>query len=95
MNRAYIDTTVLTDALLKDDARAKAALDRYDWTGLPVYAIKEFRAGPLKNWIWFYNILFNNSYPNALRALHRMAFTPKRYTTLTAIEAIRIYGDEQ
>lgn len=75
--------------MLKRDLRTKIALDRYSWTGLPVYAIKEFRAGPLKNWIWFYNKLVNNSYPDALRELHRMGFTPKRYTTLTAIEALQ------
>ncbi len=88
MNRAYVDTSVLTDLLLKDDERAKLALGRYGWTGLPVYAIKEFRFGPLNNWIWFYNKLVINSYTDALRELHRMAFTPKRYTTLTAIEAL-------
>jgi hypothetical protein len=94
VNRAYVDTTVLTDALLKGDPRIKTALDRYSWTGLPVYAIKEFRAGPLKNWIWFYNKLVNNSYSDALRELHRMAFTPKRYTTLTAIEALQQVAKE-
>jgi hypothetical protein len=88
VNRAYVDTTVLTDALLKDDLRIKTALGRYNWTGLPVYAIKEFRAGPLKNWIWFYNKLVNNSYSDALRALHQMGFTPRRYTTQTVIEAL-------
>jgi len=88
VNRAYVDTTVLTDALLKGDPRAKTALDRFTWTGLPVYAIKEFKAGPLKNWVWFYNKLVINSYSDALRELHRMGFTPKRYTTQTAIEAL-------
>jgi hypothetical protein len=94
VNRAYVDTTVLTDALLKRDPSAKTALDRYSWTGLPVYAIKEFSAGPLKNWIWFYNKLVNNSYSDALRELHRMGFTPKRYTTLTAIEALQQVAKE-
>jgi hypothetical protein len=89
VNRAYIDTTVLTDALLKGNPRTKAALAPFDWSGLPVYAINEFRAGPLRNWIWFYNKLVSNSYSDALRALHRMGFTPKRYTTLTAIEALQ------
>jgi hypothetical protein len=94
VNRAYVDTTVLTDALLKGDPRTRAALDRFIWTGLPVYAIKEFRAGPLKNWIWFYNKLVVNSYPDALRELHRMGFTPRRYTTLTAIEALQQVAKE-
>ena len=94
MNRAYVDTTVLTDALLKRDPYTKAALGRYTWTGLPVYAIKEFRAGPLKNWVWFYNKLVINSFPDALRELHRMGFTPRRYTTLTAIEALQQVANE-
>ena len=94
MNRAYVDTTVLTDALLKRDPHIKTALDRYSCTELPVYAIKEFRAGPLKNWIWFYNKLVNNSYSDALRELHRMGLTPRRYTTLTALEALQQVAKE-
>lgn len=90
MNRAYLDTTVLTDVLLKDDARAKAALGRFAWTGLPVYAIKEFRAGPLKNWVWFHNKLAVNSFPNALRELGRMASTPRKNVVLTAIESLQL-----
>jgi len=35
------------------------------------------------------NQLVNNSYSDALRELHRMGFTPRRYTTLTAIEALQ------
>jgi len=34
---------------------ARAALSLYDKTELPVYAIKEFKAGPLRNYVWFYN----------------------------------------
>jgi hypothetical protein len=88
VNRAYLDTTVLSDALLKTDGRARGALAQYSRSSLPVYAIKEFGAGPLKNWIWFYNKLVTNTYRDAIRELHRMAFTPRRYTTLTAIEAL-------
>jgi len=49
--RAFVDTTVLTDALLKVGEprdRAKAAIARFVESLLPVYAIKEFQAGPLE-----------------------------------------------
>ena len=88
-----MDTTVLTNCLLKsgpDHDLSRAALGRYDRTELPVYAIKEFKAGPLRNWVWFHNVLVvQKSFGAALGALHRMALTPRRYTTATALEALR------
>ena len=93
MNKAYLDTTIVTDALLKSGApkqAARRALQRYEVTELPVYAIKEFKAGPLKNFAWMHNKLATlGSFQRALDALHRMSRTPKRYTTSTAIEALR------
>lgn len=56
--KAFLDTTILTDALLKQNEQgrcARAAVSRYDNTELPTYAIKEFKAGPLRNYVWFYN----------------------------------------
>lgn len=59
--KAFVDTTILTDALLKTSTKggklAKAALSRYAETQLPAYALKEFRAGPFGNLIWLYNKL--------------------------------------
>ena len=55
MNKAVVDTTILTDVLLNTgEVRANAlnAISHYDETYLPVYAIKEFKAGPLKNFVW-------------------------------------------
>jgi hypothetical protein len=93
MSKAFVDTTVLTDSLLKDGAIAKIAKDglkRFDITELPVYAIKEFKSGPLKNFKWFHNKLaLVGSFEQALGALHAMSLTPQRYTTATAIEALR------
>lgn len=93
MSKAFIDSTVLTDALLKTGQikqNAEDALKRYEITELPVYAIKEFKAGPLSNFAWMHNKLATTqSYSKALDALHRMSRTPKRYTTSTAIEALR------
>lgn len=93
MSKAFIDTTVYTDALLKSGEIKKAAitaLKHFDITEIPVYAIKEFKAGPLKNFAWMHNKLATTaSYENSMAALHAMSRTPKRYTTSTAIEALK------
>src|ERR1039457_4123965 len=93
MSKAFIDTTVYTDALLKSGEIKKAAitaLKHFEITEIPVYAIKEFKAGPLKNFTWMHNKLATTgSYKNSIAALHAMSRTPKRYTTSTAIEALK------
>ena len=93
MPKAYLDTTILTDALLKPGAAgqaARAAIKRFAITELPVYAIKEFKAGPLQNFAWIHNKLVGTrSFAAALDLLHGMSRTPRRYTTSTAIEALR------
>jgi hypothetical protein len=57
--KAYVDTTVLADALLKPSspkqARALAALARYEETLLPVYSIKELKAGALGHYAWLHD----------------------------------------
>lgn len=97
MSKAYLDTTILTDALLKPGElgkAAKAAIRRYDTTELPVYAIKEFKAGPLKNFAWMHNTLVSTgSFKGSLRALQRMSRTPKTYLTSTALEALTEASD--
>jgi len=91
--RALVETTVYTDALLKSGSIANAArtaIGSYDRTLLPVYAIKEFKAGPLKAFVWLHNKLVQlGSFEKALGALHRMSRTPKRYVTSTALEALQ------
>jgi hypothetical protein len=61
MTDAYVETTVLTDLLLKPNSkkqqRAKAALSRYDKTLLPVYSIKEMKAGPLDTFAYVHDKL--------------------------------------
>lgn len=92
MSNAFIDTTVLTDILLKTGpAKEEAAksLERYDRTYLISYAIKEFKRGPLKNFVWMYNKLASTgSFSQAIAALQAMSRTPRRYTTSTALEAL-------
>jgi hypothetical protein len=93
MNKAFIDTTVLTDALIKTGEARKSALDAlkiFSQTELPVFAIKEFKAGPIKNFAWMHNkLVILGSCEKALAALQRMSRTPRRYTTSTAIEALK------
>jgi hypothetical protein len=93
-NRAFVDTSVLTDFLLKPGAsraQAAAALSKFDETLLPVYAIKEFRAGPLRGFAWIHNVLVNEkSLSRAMSRVHAVSRTPQRYLTSTSIEAIAI-----
>ena len=89
---AYIDTTVLTDILLKSGEPAKracAALENFDGTQVPMYAIKEFKRGPLRNFAWMHNkFVMEGTFHGAIVALHAMSRTPKRYTTSTALESL-------
>lgn len=93
MDKAIVDTTVLTDILLNSgDVKISAlkALNSYRETFLPVYAIKEFKAGPLKNFVWIHNkLVITGSYEKSIDWLHRMSRTPQRYTTSTALQAFR------
>jgi hypothetical protein len=92
LTKAYIDTTVLTDVLLKSGSakeQAQASLRAFDTTQLPVYAIKEFKRGPFANFVWMYNkFASTKSFAKSMAALQAMSRTPKRYTTATALEAL-------
>lgn len=59
-SKAFVDTTILTNRLIKfreEKKEAKDALAKYEITELPVYAIKEFKAGPLDYVKYLYNKL--------------------------------------
>jgi len=92
-SKAYIDTTILVDALLNSGDRrrqATAALASFAVTELPVYAIKEFKAGALANYAWTHNVLVSTkSFQKTLQQLQRMALTPRKYRTATAIQALQ------
>ena len=70
MNRAYVETTILTNVLLKPgskkQAAARSALSRYEETLLPVYSIKEWKAGPLDH----YFLRSRQARGNALPRIH-------------------------
>jgi hypothetical protein len=90
--KALIDTTILANILLKSgDIRKKSqsALRTFDQSLLPVYAIKEFKAGPLHNYVYCYNkIITTGSFYKTVAAIQRLSLTPQRYKTATALEAL-------
>lgn len=92
-NKAFVETTILTDILLKPNSpkgkEAKALLNKYSYSQLPVYAIKEFKGGPLRYFVYAYNkCLTEKSLQNLILALSRLSLTPQRYRTATALEAL-------
>lgn len=92
MSKAFVETTILTNILLKesqDEGKAALAeLGRFDVTELPVYAIKEFTAGPLHNYVYVHNKLVDTkSYPATLKAVSKIiAYQPRKAST--ALEAL-------
>ena len=91
MNKAYIETTILTDILLKPGSskqrRAQAALSRYDLTLLPVFSIKEWKAGPLKHYAYFHNkLVTTKSLADTIDAVNALVYTP--YKKSTSFEAM-------
>jgi len=91
--KAFVDTTILTDVLLKPGPvgdSARAALGHFESTELHCYAIKEFKAGPLTNFAWFHNVLVNErSFWKSVDRLQRVSRTLQRHLTSTALEALR------
>jgi hypothetical protein len=92
MPKAFLDTTILTNILLKgeqDEGKAAIAeLNRFDSSELPVYAIKEFKSGPLQNYAYAHNkLLSTKSYNATLKAITKINFR-MRYKGNTALEAL-------
>lgn len=95
MTDAYIETTVLTDLLLKPNSkkqkRAKAALGRYDATLLPVYSIKEWKAGPLDTFAYIHDKLVQTqSLADTLQTISELPILS--YRRSTSMEAIAAAG---
>ncbi len=91
MSDAYVETTVLTDILLKPESpkqrRATTALKRYTKTLLPVYSIKEWKAGPLHNFAYLHDkLVFTKSFSQTLNAIS--ALGRGTYLKSTAMEAL-------
>jgi len=93
MSKAYIDTTILTNVLLKRRSpagvKAEAALKTDSVTQLPEYAVKEFKKGPLSVFAWVHNKLVSTrSVADTVAAIQRVSPTPQRYRVSTALEAL-------
>jgi hypothetical protein len=92
MTDAFIETTVLTNYLLKKDGSelaARAAIAKYSAAVVHQFAWKEFKRGPLKNFVWAFNKLADTrSFLDTLAALQRMSLSPHKYITATAIQAL-------
>jgi hypothetical protein len=94
MSEAYVETTILTDALLKKgskkQAMALAALARYDRTSLPVYSIKEWKNGPLSYFAYLHGkLVTTKSLARTYEALSALRQQPYRMaTTLEALAAV-------
>jgi hypothetical protein len=66
---------------------AKAALKRFQQTELPVYAIKEFKAGVLRYYVWFHNkVVTVDRWGDAVDAIRRVARQRNRQST--ALQAL-------
>src|SRR5258708_10136401 len=89
--KAYLDTTILTDCLLKpgtsEERRAKDGLKPYSKTFLPVYAIKEFKAGPLNTYAYVHDKLLQlKSLSQTLEAVRRLY--RRQYMLSTSLSAL-------
>lgn len=103
MKKAFVDTTILCNALELSGGRraqsAVAALREYSSTETPYYALRELRAGPLSSWILAHNVLTaENSIEDAVERLGRMsAFRPRQgaVTSLSIITGLLGVLDKQ
>jgi hypothetical protein len=90
MPTALIDTTVLTDCLLKETEqgdRAREAISKFDVVLVPQYAIKEFKAGPLLYFIWLHNrAATSNTWSDVITGA--AAVMRQKNRAATALEAI-------
>ena len=93
IRKAYVETTIIADVLLKPGsakcAAARGALKNYDETLLPVYAIKELKAGIVKNYAYVHEkLLQTRSLARTLEVISSLAQF-RRYATSSALEALQ------
>ncbi len=92
--KAYLDTTILAHILLDQfgmGPRASASLARFVESELPVYAIKEFKAGPLLYYCWAHNALKQSrSFSQFAERLQNLQANPyQKRRASTALQAIK------
>jgi hypothetical protein len=98
VNKAYVETTVLTNVLLKPNtpkqAAALQALGRYSETLLPVYAIKECKAGPMDHYSYVHDKLVQtrslSDTLGAITALNPVREGRRRDTSFEALAAASV-----
>lgn len=93
MSKAYVDTTILTNILLKPGSKkgeeAKAALARYDETLLPVYAIKEWKKGPLDHYAYVHDkFVQTKSLADTVGAINSLSPYYAPYKKATSYESL-------
>jgi len=90
--KAFVDTTILAEVLLKTGPSHEAAertLKQYEQTLLPVFAIKEWKRGQLNRYVYIHNQLrATGSFSETNLALSRLFYRPRWQST--ALEAIAI-----
>lgn len=95
MSKAYVETTVLTNALVKPgstkEAQARAGLARYTETLLPVYSIKEWKAEALDHYAYVHDKLVETRSLRftfaAVNSLNPVKDARRHRTSLEALEA--------
>jgi len=95
MSDAYVETTILTDILLKPNTlkrkRARAAFAKYENTLLPVYSIKEWKAGPLSYFAYVHDkLVLTQSWADTMQAI--AALSGLSYRKATSMEALAAAG---
>ncbi len=89
-NKAFLDTTVLANAVLKPKGEgtvARSALKLFSECLLPQYAVKEFKAGVLRNYIWLHTKAITlDDYADVMHALTKMWARPN--LSATSLRAI-------
>jgi hypothetical protein len=90
--KAFVDTTILAEVLLKtgpSHEAAENALRLYDETLLPVYAIKEWKRGQFATYVYIHNLLKRTGSFSATNiALSRLFMRPRMQST--AFEALAV-----
>ena len=92
MAKAFLDTTILADALLKSGERGRAAseaLSHFEHCSTTQYVIKEFKAGVLYNFVWMHNVLADEPSMQAAAArLQTLSRSQSRNMLSSALEAL-------
>lgn len=66
---------------------SRAAIKKFDEVLLPQYAIKEFKAGALRNYVWFHNrVVISQTWTEAVKAIGSLLYQHNKRST--ALEAL-------